>query len=520
MAGKPPSPQGIAFWRYQQIEEALAEPLSRRQRSRLLAEKSRTPVCWPSGETRPVALPSLYRWLSAYHRRGLEGLQPAPRRDRGRPRRRLPEAVVEEALRLLAEDPGLTFTLLLEVLRAKFERLAIPRSTLQRRLAAHPTYRRLRRVTTHRRRRTRFVARAPHEIWQCDAKGPVRVTLGSGELPAFHVLSILDDATRAVLAAIVVATVDLAAAVRVFRAAAMRWGLPARLYADRASIFDSTAFRMGLAGLGAHRIRTKPRNAPARGKIEAYHRLLARWFTDRLAHQRVVDLAHLQQLLDGVIALYQRHHHRSLKTTPEQALGDCRSARFVPPTRLFDAFRQEKRLKAHPTTGEVDFGQSTYLVPDELRGQKLTFLIDPLSEIEPLVVHPLSGEFLALRKAAVRPEDLPQPTPATPVERWAAGPLQVLYDTWRGQVRPLAEPGFGLPELYVLLARLGGRHVPDTDAEAAEIQRIYHQHGPWARAATEAAVAAIAHQLGAGRPLRTYLEALIRRLEPSQPRRS
>jgi transposase InsO family protein len=518
MSGKPPSARAIAFWRYQQIEDVLAEPLSRRERARLLVEKSRTPVCWPSGETRPVSLPSLYRWLAAYRRRGLEGLQPAPRRDRGRQRQRLPEAVIAEALRLLTEDPGLSFTLLIEVLRATFQPLAVPRSTLQRRLAAHPTYQHLRRVAGHRRRRTRFVARAPHEIWQCDAKGPVRVTLGAGELVIFHVLSILDDATRAVLAALVVLTVDLAAAVRVFRAAALRWGLPRRLYADRASIFDSVAFRTGLAGLGAHRIRSKPRNAPARGKIEAYHRVLARWFTDRLAHQKVIDLEHLQQLLNGVIALYQRHRHRGLEATPEQALGGRRSARAVPPTRLFDAFREEKRLKAHPVTGEVEIGSTTYLVPEELRGQTLTFLIDPPGEIEPLVVHRHSGEVLTLRKAAIRSEDLPQPAAAAPVERWAAGPLQMLHDAWRGQVRPLAEPGFGLPELYALLARLCVRHVPDTDAEAAEVQRVYHQHGPWSRAATEAAIASIASQLGAGRPLRTYLEALIRRLE--SPRRS
>ena len=516
MSGKPPSARAIAFWRYQQIEDALAEPLSRRERSRQLAAKSRTPVCWPSGETRPVSLPSLYRWLAAYRRRGLEGLQPAPRRDRGRQRQRLPEGVIAEALRLLTEDPGLGFTLLIEVLRATFAPLAVPRSTLQRRLAAHPSYQRLRRATAHRRRRTRFVARAPHEIWQCDAKGPVRVMLGSGELVAFHVLSILDDATRAVLAALVVPTVDLAASVRVFRAAAMRWGLPRRLYADRASIFDSVAFRMGLAGLGAHRIRSKPRNAPARGKIEAYHRVLARWFTDRLAHQKVVDLEHLQQLLDGVIALYQRHRHRGLKATPEQALGGRRSPRAVPPTRLFDAFREERRRKAHPVTGEIEIGATTYLVPEKLRGQTLTFLVDPPGEIEPLVVHPHSGQPLTLRKAAIRPEDLPQSAPVAPAERWAPGPLQMLHDAWRGQVRPLAEPGFGLPELYALLTSLSGRHVPDTDAEAAEIQRIYHQHGPWSRTATEAAVAAIASQLGAGRPLRTYLEVLIQRLVPSR----
>ena len=115
--------------------------------------------------------------------------------------------------------------------------------------------------------------------------------------------------------------------------AALRWGLPNRLYADRASIFDSQAFRRGLAQLGTHRIATKPRNAEAHGKIEAYHRVLVRWFTQRLPRQQVVDLEHLQQLLDGVIAkLYQPHQHRGLRTSPQQALGGKVSSRSLPPT--------------------------------------------------------------------------------------------------------------------------------------------------------------------------------------------
>jgi hypothetical protein len=509
MAKRPDSCQ-IAFWRYEQVEEALAPELNREGRALILKRKSRTPVCLPSGETRAISLPTLYRWLSLYRKGGLEALRPRPRRDLGKKRSRLPGEVVAEALRLLTEDPGLSFTLLLAVLGAMFEDVTIARSTLQRRLAAHPSYRRLRRAEKHSRRRTRFVARAPHDIWHCDAKGPVPVRLTSGEEILFHILSILDDATRAVLAAIIVLSPDLGAAVRVFRVAALRFGLPVRLYADRASIFDSKSFRMGLAGLGAHRIRTKPRNAEAHGKIEAYHRTLVLWFTGRLAHQQVVDLVHLQQLLDGAIGLYQGHYHRSIKTTPHQALADRVSPRQVPPTRLVEAFRQERKLKAHRKTGEVEIGQITYLVADELRGMRLTFLVDSAGEVEPLVVHPHSSVHLPLRRAMIKPQDLP--APAATVERRGAGPLQALYDSWCGKVRPQAEPGFGLPELYALLARLCNRHVPGSDAEAALVQRIYHRHGPWRREATEEALRAVEAELGSRRPVRTYLDALVRRV--------
>src|SRR5690606_22549659 len=164
-------------------------------------------------------------------------------------------------------------------------------------------------------------------------------------------------------------------------------------------------------------------------------------------------------------------------------------------------------LSAHRKTGEVEIDGMTYLVPDELRGQRLTFLVDPPGEVPPVVVDPESGRERALHRAAVKPGDV-ETEEAT--ERWGAGPLQTLYDHRRGKPRPQAEPGFGLPEIYALLARVAGHHVPRTDHEAALIQRIYRDAGPFGRGATEAAMATIGRELGRGRPLQTYLDELVR----------
>ncbi len=510
---KTPDPHDIAFWRYEQIEEALDDNLTHDLRGKILRRISRTPVRWPSGKTKPIPIPTAYRWLRGYLRGGLEALRPKRRSDRGVARAELPDAVVQEALRRLTEDPGLSFVFLLALLRPLFPNVTIPRSTLQQRLAAHPDYLRIKRLRHHQRRRTRFVARAPHQIWHTDAKGPVSLVLQGGKKIVFHILTILDDASRAVLAAIIALHPDLAAAVRVFRMAANRWGLCDMLYADRASIFDSRPFRMGLAQMGSHRISVRPRNPEANGKIEAYHRTLVMWFCDRLNKQVVVDLIHVQQLLDGVIhGLYQTHRHRGLRTSPAVALGGRVSSRAVPPTRLVDAFRQKKQLTAHPKTGEVEIAGVTYLVPDELRGQRLTFLLDPPAEVPPLVLHPTSGDSLALQRAAIKPGDLDATAPEQLPLRWGAGNLQALYDNWQGKRRPIAEPGFGLPELYALLAKACLRHVPASDAEAALVQRVYSDIGPLPQRPTEQALAAITEQLGAQRPVKTYLDALAQRV--------
>jgi putative transposase len=508
-----PDAQAIAQWRYDQIAEALGD-MAHDVRGELIARISAVPVRWPRGASRPISPATLYRWIERYRHGGLAALRPRRRKDHGTRRARLPQDVVARARAILEEDPEISYTMLAALLAAdpqlqlQSRDITISKSTLQRRLAADPQYARLQRGRRLARRRTRFVARAPHDIWHLDAKGPITITLRSHEQLVFHVLTVLDDASRAILASVIALAPDLCTAVRAFRLAAERWGLPARIYADRASIFDAHAFRAGLADLGAHRIWVKPRNPEVNGKIEAFHRVLAAWFVERLRRQVVVDLVHVQQLLDGVLeTVYMTHRHRGLQASPRDALADRTSPRAVSRERLVDAFRQRRTLKAHPKTGEVEIGGKTFLVPAELRGQRLVFLVDPDPDVPPLVVEPASERPLPVERAAIRAQDLLPAAP--PVERWGPGHLQTLYDTWQGKRRPVAEAGFGLPELFTLLEAATGRPVPRSDAEAARIHHVYRQIGPLSRRATEAALTGIAHRLGQGRPLTVYLDALV-----------
>jgi len=510
------APESIALWRYEQIEPLLHGDLQPEGRGELIRQLSRTPVVWPSGEVKPVSQATFYRWLERYEASDLAGLAPRPRSDLGQMHRTFPSGLIESAIGHLTEDPTQSLPFLCQVLEAEFaeDQVVVAPATLQRGLTSHPDYAGIQRARKAERRRTRFCAREPHDIWQTDAKGPVTIRLTNAMMLTFHVLSILDDATRAVLSAIVALRANLGAAVRVFRQAALRFGLPKSLYADRATIFDAHSFRSGLAQMGSYRIPTRPRNAAARGKIEAYHRVLSGWFFKRLLGQQVVDLVHLQQLLDGIIdGMYQTHKHRSLSCSPAKALSGRVSSRAVPPTRLTEAFREERRLKAHQKTGEVVIDKVTYLVPDALRGRHLCFLIDPPGEVPPLVKDPASGNLLSVRRAQVAPKDHDDADLSKGSEaRWGMGPLQVITDKVRGKRRPLGEPGFGLPELYQLLAELAGRHVPHSDAEAALIQRVYQKAGPWGRRPTEAAIDMIGRQLGTGRPIKTYLDALVARV--------
>ena len=514
-----PDPYEIAAWRFEQIAPLIDTSLDGAARRTALRKRSRHAVTWPGGAQRqrrglapihkPIPHSTLYRWLSAYQQQGYLGLIPKPRGDRGARRRAGSAAWIGYAIGLLYEQPQRSLTQLGVYLQGEFADYDLSRSSLARALCAHPAFAGVEKLRTGAQSKLRalYQAQYPHEGWQLDAKGPFPVHCNDTGRVSVHVLSILDDYSRAVLGALVAPAPDTAAAIGVLEQAAAKWGLPERFQFDLGAAFESKAFRHGLAQLGIHRNAVKPRTPEWQGKIEAYHRCLGRWFVTELAAQEVVDLNHLQQLLDAMLALvYHRHHHRSLGTTPEKRLAGRLSPRRVSVHDLQRAFFVAISAPAHPKTGEVRLPNGCFRVPAPFAGRRHRFRYHPVHpravliagdareiELDAFTVKPLS---------AVAPQDPPRGT----------GQLQKLLDQWHGHDRPNAQPGFGLPEVFAELATLVGRLVPDSEREARLVLTFYRRHGPLPRKAFRAACARCASALGPARPLAAYLDDLTRQI--------
>jgi putative transposase len=497
-----------ACWRFEQISQLLDPRLTGAERHQMVRAMAGVCLRWPCGREAPVHERTLYRWLNAYQKDPrIESLLRVPR-----PRTEstaIPAEWTQYALAQLEEQPTRSLFLLTTRLQQRFELAQPPsRSSLHRALKAQPRYQALRRrARGHTRLRRRFQAVRAHDIWHADAKAVFPVRFGDGTRQTVRILSILDDATRFILAARVVVSESLAAAVATFCRAAARWGLPEKFYADRGSAYDADAFRKGLAVLGIHRINTRPRNAPAHGKIEAYHRSLHRWFIAELPHQPVRDLAHLQELLDAFLdRFYHEHVHRELKQTPRAAFADAMSPRLVTLARLREAFLIETELKAHPVTGEVRVGGRLFLVPKErlLQNRRVRIGLDPEAPQSPfLVLGP--GVYEPLAPAFPAPAAPPQPAVPEPV-----GALTPLLEQYRGRTLPQARGGFGLPEIYDAFAQVVGRPVPQTEAEATLVLEWLRERGPFQPQAFAAALDKVRAALGSGRPLTQLIRALDR----------
>jgi transposase InsO family protein len=504
----------IAAWRFEMISPLLDETLSRAQKRRILRQRTKEGVQWPCSEghgeaavEKPIGRSTLLRWLHTYRNEGFVGLVPKTRKDKGLPRDDR-SVYVDYALGLLYEQPERSLTQLMLYLQLEFPQLPLSRSTLSRDLHAHPAFQGIlrRRKGTDRTLRDLYETDKPHRIWQLDAKGPFAVAFTNGQTRRLHVLSILDDFSRTILAAIIAPSEDISAAVRVFRLAASKWGMAERIQFDRASAYDSKAFRTGLALLGVHRNWVKPRNPRAQGKIEAYHRALIRWFLNELPKQEVVDLEHLEDLLQATIdMLYNQHRHRELKMTPAQALAQRISPRRVSAEDLLRAFRLPIVAKSHPTTGQVALPTGVFRVSSRYAGRKCTFRYDPLDKHEAFLVVDANHLIPLEPFAKKRPFEHQRVS-----EKRGTGQLQKLLDLWRGHARPNAQPGFGLPEVFRQIAWLLERPVPLDEREAHLIETFYRKTGPLPGQPLREAIEKTRHALGPNRPLKTYLDHLDR----------
>jgi len=513
----PLDPLRIACFRFELISPALDGQLTAAQRRRYLRATARNTISWPSERCAHVSERTLARWLAAYRKDPrIESLLPKPPPPK-EPGRTLSPEVLQYALALLEQEPQRSLYVLIKHVTLKFELAQPPtRATLHRALKAQPRYLALRkRARGETRIRRRFQAERPHQIWQADAKAAFTVSFADGTRWMVRILSLLDDATRFVLAARVVQTESLAAAVHTFRHAAALWGLPDQFYADRGSCYDADLFRIGLAVLGVRRIGTRARNPQAHGKIEAYHRALHRWFVAELKHQLVRDLAHLQELLDAVIqTLYQPHPHRELGRSPKDALAGRLSTRFVSLERLTEAFLEKRSCALCPRTATVKLGRMLFRVPSELRHhKKVTVLVDPEYPDTPLLRDGHGALVALIPSLARRPKSSAPQGAALEKALAPIGSLTPLLEHYRGRALPKAYPGFGLPEIYAAFSQAMGRLVPADEPEAGAVVEFL-KTGPFEPQVFHAALNRTLRQLGPGRPLSLILKHLSGQIVP------
>lgn len=227
-----------------------------------------------ANSTRVYQVPTLERWLYAYRARGLAGLRPQRRSDRG-----FAQALSEELRELLLdirrEHPSASVSLILDTLAEEgyFEKGKVSEPTVRRLYAAASLPRRAKRGEGGTRTRLRWEAERPGALWHGDVCHLTTCKV-AGKTTPIRIHGMLDDASRYVVALEAHTTEKEVDMLGMLVDALRRHGKPDALYLDNGSTYRGEVLKTACARLGITLLHAKPYDPQARGKMERFWRTL------------------------------------------------------------------------------------------------------------------------------------------------------------------------------------------------------------------------------------------------------
>jgi len=389
---------------------------------------------------------TLYRWVEAYRRAGLAGLEPMPR-----PR--------VEASRVL-KPKLLAF---LRTAKAGDEELSVPDLiALARNAGLLGATEPICRTTVWRAcRRMGLSLRRAHRFEIADTRRfayPHRMMMGLADGKHFRAgarrlrrvaLSFLDDATRYGLGALVGPSESTELFLGGLHPVLGRYGLLNALYLDHGPGFISADTQAVLARLGIRLVHGQARYPQGHGKVERYHRTLQHKLLRTLDGHPEVDPD------CGALTLRLNHWLREVYNhTPHESLdGETPAQRFHRDTRDLDLPPDRAWLDAQFLTTEqrtvsgdhvVSLDGLLYEVPQDCRGRitltrhLLKGRLTVCSQGRDVEIHPLDPTHNAFDRRA-RPPRAETPSPQTPT----ATPAERAFDD---DFAPLVGPGGDYPD--------------------------------------------------------------------------
>jgi len=409
----------------------LHEALMRLSQQRFLPPRSKT--------SRNYSAATLERWFYAFKKRGLKGLLPRPRKDKGRAKSLSPE-LRKLLCDIRREHPRASAKLIVRTLVAdgRMDKAAVSVTTIRRLFKDAGLDRVALRDGSGAKTRLRWQAERPMAMWHGDVCYGKALTIDGKSRPV-RIHALLDDASRYVVALEAHHTEREIDMLGLFVRALRRHGKPEALYLDNGSTYSGDTLATACARLGITLMHAQPYDPQARGKMERFWRTAREGCIDFLG-----SVSSLHDINVRLWAFLDEHYHRAphaglfgqrpsdvFKAVPPSPEGwDEASLREALTTRMRRRVRRDTTVSIGGVDYELDLGH--------LAGRTVNLcrcLVDlkekPWVEFEGkrLEVHPVDSVKNGQRRRALRRPDVHESMPAHP----AFDPPKALLDKATGR---------------------------------------------------------------------------------------
>ncbi len=235
-----------AIWRATVLGPLVSARLEHGDVRRLCEEAAARVLERLDGRAEKVSWRTIEAWYYAYRSRGLDGLKPKGRSDRGRTRAIRPD-IADLLVRAKREKPRRSIRRIIRILeRAKVVRQGeLSKSSVHRLLVRHGISARPGRGgATASKPRLAWICEHAGDLWVGDAKHGPLVVAPDGRVRKSYLLSQIDSATRFVVHSFFAVSEGAVEHERGFREALLKYGRPRGYYVDRGSAYKAASLRI------------------------------------------------------------------------------------------------------------------------------------------------------------------------------------------------------------------------------------------------------------------------------------
>jgi len=353
------------------------ERLARGELQQLVRELSAREYAIPGTRRRHLGEKTIQAWYYAWRRKGLDGLVPKTRADRGCSK--IATALQEAILAAKRANPRRSVRQIVRLLEAAgtvptrtLSRSAVHRLLQRHGLSQHPAH--------EPEERRSFSAEFAGSIWYGDVMHGPRVP-HKGQLRKTYLVSLFDDASRLVAHGAFCLGETALDIEGVLKQALLRRGVPLKLVVDNGAAYRARTLQGLCARLGIQLIFCRPYAPEGKGKLERWHRTCRDQFLAELDERHVAGLQDLNaRLWAWLEQVYHRCEHAGLAgMTPlaryQRDLGRIRT--LGPLATRLDALFHHRIARFVRKDGTVSYSGQRFEVPYELAGKTVQLVVDP-----------------------------------------------------------------------------------------------------------------------------------------------
>lgn len=505
----------MALFRYGIIAPILElDPSSSTKVCELIAEITSRPHYLPSRGRISVKPRTVYAWLAAYRREGVQALRSVWRKDRGRTRV-LSDKIVERAIALRKEIPRRKTRFLIDIMVREGTitgEVPFHRATLDRHLVLRGASRRQMKVLAAP-ATIKMEFEAFGDLWVGDYHhGPLVLAPGNRVVTA-KIGAFIDHATRYPPSDRYYVDETIDTLRDGLLRALLKWGPPKRVYVDRGSVYRSDQLAYSLRRLDVDLNHSRAYYSKGRGVIERWWQLLKDFEAEVAGLGRLLTIHELNRFWEAFRELhYIKEFHSSIGQTPAEAIAAV-VPRGLAPDVAAELFLVREKRKVHRETSCVQVMTREFLCEGFLRGQWVDVRFDPNDMCSVVIFKDdrrLQKAFPRLVNAKPEKPSSPEEVPPT------VDYLSLLREDYDRQLlehaRPLAyaklqlEPAFDEDAFIIVIGDLAGLTL--RPGEKRELITFWKTFAPLPETLVRIGVEHAVRLHGRSRHVRVYLTAI------------